>query len=396
LNFVAILLMALAQIAGLALLPVAAASGAAGDVLGWVAAAAATGIVESASAVEWMPAVAWRVSRPSVWVVVVYYVTGLVAFMAWRMPAALSAGRASFVRWTVSMAAGGAVVWIAAEPWTLWSARGDGHLRVTFLDVGQGDATLLRFPRGTTMLVDAGGSPSEAFDVGDRVVTPTLRHLGVRRLDTLVLSHGDGDHVAGAVTIARLFRPFDVWEGVPVPHSSLLRSVRRAADAAKARWTALQRADETSIDGVRVIVHHPARPDWERQEPRNDDSIVLELRWRDVSIVLPGDIGRDVEAEIGVQFDPTPLRVLKAAHHGSASSSSERWLSQLRPTAAVVSAGRHNTFGHPAPSVLARYASVGTAVYRTDRDGAISLDTDGTRLVVHTVSGRSAVHEARR
>lgn len=398
LNFVAIPLMAVAQIAGLALIPVATVWGAAGDVLGWVAAVAAGGIVESASAVEWMPAVAWRVSRPSLPAMAVYYVTLLVALAAWRVPAGLSPRMvpSMLMRCSASMAAAGAVLWIAAEPWTLWTARGDGRLHVTFLDVGQGDATLVRFPWGATMLVDAGGSPSEAFDVGDRVVAPTLRHLGIRRLDTLVLSHGDGDHVAGAVSIANAFRPFDVWEGVPVPRSPLLQSVRLAADAVGARWTSMQRADETSIDGVRVVVHHPTRPDWERQDPRNDDSIVLELRWRDVSIILPGDISRAVEAEIGPRFETAPLRVLKAAHHGSASSSSERWLSQLRPTAAVVSAGRYNTFGHPAPSVLARYALVGTAMYRTDRDGAISIDTDGARLVVHTVSGRSAVHEPRR
>lgn len=396
LNFAAIPLMAVAQIAGLALIPLAAVSTVAGDVVGWVAAVAAEGIVESASVVEWLPAVAWRVSRPSLLAMLIYYVTVLVALAAWRAPTTFFPGTLSLVRGTASMAAAGAMLWIAGEPWTLWSARGDGRLHVTFLDVGQGDATFVRFPWGTTMLVDAGGSPSEAFDVGDRVVTPALRHLGARRLDTLVLSHGDGDHVAGAVTIAHVFRPFDVWEGVPVPRAPLLRSVRRAADAAGARWTAVQRADETSIDGVRVIVHHPTRPDWERQEPRNDDSIVLELRWREVSIVLPGDIGRDVEAEIAEQFEPVPLRVLKAAHHGSASSSGERWLSQLRPAAAVVSAGRYNTFGHPAPSVLARYASAGTAMYRTDRDGAISIETDGTRLVVHTVTGRSAVHESRR
>lgn len=396
LNFVAIPLMAVAQVAGLALIPVATVWAAAGDVLGWVAAVAAGGIVESASAVEWMPAVAWRVSRPSLPAMAVYYVSLLMALAAWRVPAPLPPRTVSLMRWSGAMVAGGGVLWIAAEPWTLWTARGDGRLHLTFLDVGQGDATLVRFPWGATMLVDAGGSPAETFDVGDRVVTPTLRHLGIRRLDTLVLSHGDGDHVAGAVSIARALRPFDVWEGVPVPRSPLLQSVRLAADAAGARWTSMQRSDETSIDGVRVIVHHPTRPGWERQEPRNDDSIVLELRWRDVSIVLPGDISRVVEGEIGAQFETAPLRVLKAAHHGSASSSSERWLSQLRPTAAVVSAGRYNTFGHPAPSVLARYALVGTAMYRTDRDGAISVDTDGARLVVHTVSGRSAVHEPRR
>lgn len=132
----------------------------------------------------------------------------------------------------------------------------------------------------------------------------------------------------------------------------------------------------------------------ERQDARNDDSIVLELRWQDVSIVLPGDIGRAVEAEIGAAFEPAPLRVLKAAHHGSASSSSEAWLDRVRPTVAIVSAGRYNPFGHPAPTVLARYQDMGAAVYRTDRDGAITVDTDGSSVSVRTMTGRSAFYAA--
>src|SRR5207247_4330731 len=89
-----------------------------------------------------------------------------------------------------------AALWILAQPWTLLAARGDGLLHVTFLDVGQGDSILLRFPHGSTMLVDAGGlvgSPS--FDIGDRVVAPVLRERGIRHLDYVVLTHGDPDHI---------------------------------------------------------------------------------------------------------------------------------------------------------------------------------------------------------
>lgn len=395
LNFAAIPLMAVAQISGLALLAIAPMSWLAGDVVGWVAAMAAEALVASASAVEWVPAVAWRVSRPSAAALVAYYVALALALAAWRMPV-VPARLVRSVRWGTLIVACGAVMWIAAEPWTwtMWANRREGRLRVTFLDVGQGDATLVRFPRGAAMLIDAGGSPSEAFDIGDRVVTPALRYLGIRRLSTLALSHGDGDHVGGAASIAHTFRPFDIWEGIPVPRSPLLQAIRAVADANGTRWTTIRRGDETVIDGVRILAHHPPRPDWERQDARNDDSIVLELRWQDVSIVLPGDIGRAVEAEIGAALEPAPLRVLKAAHHGSASSSSEAWLHRVRPTIAIVSAGRYNPFGHPAPAVLARYQDIGAAVYRTDRDGAITVDTDGSSVSVHTMTGRSAFHAA--
>ncbi len=148
----------------------------------------------------------------------------------------------------------------------------------------------------------------------------------------------------------------------------------------------------TVVDGVSVIVRHPRPPDWERQDVRNDDSIVLELLWRDVSIVLTGDIGAEVERAIAPQFQPAPLRVIKVPHHGSLTSSSSAFVQALAPRVAVVSVGRSNHFGHPAPAVLQRYQEVQAEVFRTDRDGAVTVDTDGTSLDVHTFTGeRSTV-----
>ena len=189
--------------------------------------------------------------------------------------------------------AGAAAVWIAFEPWAIVAARGDGRLHVTFVDVGQGDAAFVRFPRGATMLVDAGGSSSTSYDVGERVVGPVLRDAGVRSTGTIVITHGDADHAGGAISMLRELRPFDVWEGVPVPRLPLRQRLREVADVVGSRWTNVQRNDSLLIDDVRVSVLHPEMPDWERQETRNDDSIVLELRWRNVSFVLAGDIGRD-------------------------------------------------------------------------------------------------------
>ena len=251
---------------------------------------------------------------------------------------------------------------------------------MTFVDVGQGDAAVIRFPRGGTMLVDAGGGGSIGYDVGDRVVGPVMRQAGIRRLDSLVLTHGDADHIGGAASIISDFAPREVWDGVPVPRLSALEVLRVAAANRRARWTTVQRNDRTIIDDVAVLVHHPERPDWERQKPRNDDSIVLELRWRDVSIVLAGDIGRETEHDILSRFDPAPIRVLKVPHHGSRSSSSEAFLRRLRPQVAIVSAGRGNMFGHPAPDVLARYQSVGIGLFRTDLEGAAIVETDGVTL----------------
>jgi len=203
------------------------------------------------------------------------------------------------------------------------------------------------------------------------------------------LTHGDPDHIGGATSLVREFRPRRVWEGIPVPPFPPLRALRQEASAAGAQWSNLKRGDRTWIDDVEVIVRHPDLADWERQRVRNDDSIVLDLRWRDVSVLLTGDIGRSVERELLTSIPPAPLRVVKVPHHGSLTSSSPDFVRALSPTVAVVSAGRANHFGHPVPEVLDRYRAAGAEVFRTDRDGAVTIDTDGDSIDVRTFTGRS-------
>jgi competence protein ComEC len=141
---------------------------------------------------------------------------------------------------------------------------------------------------------------------------------------------------------------------------------------------------------VEIDVRHPPPADWERQRVRNDDSIVLELRWRDVSVLLTGDIGRSVERSL-VLAPLRRLRIVKVAHHGSLTSSAADFVSALAPQIAVVSAGRANHFGHPAAEVLQRYRDAGAEIFRTDRDGAVMVDTDGHSVHVHTFTDRSVV-----
>jgi competence protein ComEC len=280
-------------------------------------------------------------------------------------------------------------VWILADPRTVVAARGDGALHATFIDVGQGDSVFIVFPHGSTMVVDAGGlSPSASFDIGDRVVAPVIRDGGFRRLDYVALTHGDPDHIGGAASILREFRPREIWEGIPVPRFEPLTALRGAAQAAGARWANVYAGDRIVIDGIEVVARHPTRADWERQKVRNDDSIVLELRWRDLSIVLTGDIGQAPEREIASTFPPARLRVVKIPHHGSLTSSSREFVGALRPAVAIASAGRSNHFGHPVPEVLDRYRAVGADVFRTDQDGAVMVDSDGSSLQVRTFTGR--------
>src|SRR4029077_20194269 len=136
------------------------------------------------------------------------------------------------------------------------ASRGDGRLHVTFLDVGQGDSAFLRFPRGATLLVDAGGvagPPGRSpFDIGDRVVAPPLRVAGVRRLDYLVLTHGDPDHIGGAGAILEEFRPRHVREGIPVPPFVPLQLLHAAADAHRLDWRTVTAGERLVLDDVTI------------------------------------------------------------------------------------------------------------------------------------------------
>ena len=166
--------------------------------------------------------------------------------------------------------------------------------------------------------------------------------------------------------------------------------LRAEARAARTPWRWLQRGDRLELGAIDIRVHHPPIPDWERQRVRNDDSVVLELRYGEVSVVLPGDISEEVERELAGLLPPARRRVLKAGHHGSATSTSEVWLDALRPELVVISCGRDNRYGHPAPAVLQRLKTRRIEVRRTDVEGQVIVETDG-RTLTTTVPRR---HEA--
>ena len=390
LNFLAIPLMGVAQIAGMAVVPLAMASRTGAAAAGWIAHVGAAGLVWSADLIRFAPVLTYRVAPPSWIAVALYYGAAATWWSVTRsaMPIARDVSRATAR--TAGVVAATAALWILVNPLAFVAARDDGRLHVTFLDVGQGDSAFVVFPSGSTMLVDAGGlSSSSSFDIGDRVVAPVVREAGFRRIDYLALTHGDPDHIGGAGSILREFRPREVWEGIPVPRFEPLTALRVAAQASGARWANVYRGDHLTVDGVDVIARHPAPADWERQRVRNDDSLVLELRWRDVSMLLTGDIGNAVERDVAMVTPPARLRAIKIPHHGSLTSSTPAFLAALHPAIAVASAGRSNHFGHPVSDVLERYRAIGAEIFRTDQDGAVMVETDGMSIDVRTFTGRT-------
>ena len=416
LNFAAIPLMSVTQLAGMAAAGLAPVNAAAAAGAGWIAHVAAAGIVESTRVLAWAPWLSWRLPAPGLGVIAVYYAGWLLCLSAHRgsasrPPGASQAGEifasrvlgrvSGWVRWGgASLVAGSAAAMLAAPVpgWTGWrtadacallpaTAGGMKPLRVDFLDVDQADATLVRFPDGRSLLVDAAGQVRGQADVGGRVVVPAVWALGVRRLEYLAITHGHPDHIGGAGAVLRDLRPREVWEGIPVPSSEPLAALRAGAGAVGAAWRTLGAGDVRAIGGVQVGVLHPPAPDWERPRVRNDDSLVLELRYGEVSIVLPGDVEAAVEPTIAAAAAPAALRVVKAPHHGSRTSSSAAFVEALSPVLVVVSAGRDHAFGHPHPEVVTRYEAAGAAVLATGDRGAVAVCTDGRGLAASTRDG---------
>ena len=344
---------------------------------GWIAHGAAQALVGSAHLVTLAPWSTARVPPPSTIVIATYYVSLAVVLFA-KARTARAIGGVVLVGMIL-------VVTGSVDPSRVYSRDSSQALRMTMFDVGQGESILVETPRGRRVLVDAGGAPfGGGVDIGARVLAPALWSKGVRALNTLLITHGDPDHLGGALDVLADFVPQRVWMGVEVPNHRPTMDIRDAA-ARTGIPVEFKREGEADTDGeLRVRVLHPPAPDWERRRVRNDDSIVLEIVYRDVAVLLTGDISAEVEREIVPLLTHAKTRILKVAHHGSRTSSSTELLSAWRPQFALISAGRGNTFGHPAPEVLQRLEEVDAQVYRTDRDGQITLETDGFLVRVRT------------
>jgi competence protein ComEC len=381
LNFAAIPLMSIIQVAGLAAVafaPVPILAPAAG----WIAHTGTVALLRSASLVDVAPWLVLDVPSPAAWTIAFWYA-------GW---AAILGSRRRALRWCAGLSI---MVAVCAVAIGLPAARSDrvaapsaGWTRFVVLDVGQGDATLVMPAGALPFLVDAGGAPGSSFDVGRRVALPAVWAFGARRLSALVLTHGDPDHVGGAPALLRALAPSEVWDGVPVPRHEPMQRLRAAADRAGIPWVTRRAGETLAIGRVTLRVLNPPPPDWERPRVRNDDSVVLEARVGDFAMLLPGDITQAVEADVLARFDPAPLVIVRAPHHGSAGSSSPRFVMALHPTAVVFSAGRRNPFGHPAPVVVDRYRAAGARVFSTADDGCVVIDTDGQSVVVWTALGR--------
>jgi len=252
--------------------------------------------------------------------------------------------------------------------------------------VGQGDGIVIRTPLGHTFLVDTGGrlergntTESAAEAAGARIVPPFLHREGIRSIDAIMITHPHGDHVGASAPLMRDFPTGEFADsgqryGGFAYNDALAVAHEKRVPVVYPRAGTVWRTD----DGLTLTFLGPSLPLLaDTNNDVNNNSLVFLLQYRQFRMLFTGDAGAEAERRFLTEGIDLKADVLKVGHHGSAYSSTPEFIAAVRPQYAIISVGRHNTFGHPAPSTIATLQRFGARIYRTDREGAVSIVTDG-------------------
>lgn len=264
------------------------------------------------------------------------------------------------------------------------------RLRVTFLDVGQGDSAVIEAPSGRVVLIDGGGAPGSdsqtGTDPGSRIVVPFLRSRGISTVDLLVATHPDDDHVQGLLAVTeRLVVRAALDSGLPAPSESpmgRLRALWKARGVTVHRARRGQRFDLGENTVLEIL--HP-EPPWltGTRSDDNNNAILMRLVHKKVRVLFAADAEREAEQNLLEARQELAAQVLKVGHHGGRTSTGERFLRAVGPQAAILSCGRENRFGHPHKETLQRLLARNVTIFRTDQQGALALESDGELFSVH-------------
>jgi len=335
--------------------------------------------------------------------VLYFFVLCLLVFALARwQPLRLRGPRTTLARRSVGLAIAGFLLTaliILMHPFS--GDRPDGKLHVDFLDVGQGDSALLTMPDGTTLLIDGGGRPNidwqktgefddgEVFErdtrsIGERVVSEYLWARGLDRVDYILATHADADHIDGLNDIVRNFR---VRSAIVARNPYDDPGYRRFAETTRQVRVPVERigaGDTLRFGGVTAEVLWPLPSRDQRAPSRNNDSVVLRFNFGENCILFTGDVEK--EAELAMLSEGLDLRsdIVKVAHHGSKTSSVDQFVAATRPGIAIISVGRSSIFGHPNKDVVERWRAGGAQVLTTGEKGTISVATDGHCLRLQT------------
>ena len=325
-----------------------------------------------------MPGAEWYVASPAIPAMLVFGLT-LGGVYVWKN------------RWILRWSGIGILVGLLC--WWGWSPRSGwepGEVRVTFLDVGQGDATLIELPDGRTVLID-GGPAYPRLDMGRAVIGPILWNKGIRRLDHVIATHPQWDHVGGLPWILRTFSVGNYWSNGVIREEAFFQRLQSVIEQRGIPISIAEEGQELLHSGPcsLKVLNPPATasasqmnaPDRLGGTWLNNRSVISRLTCGVHAFLFMADAEHEALERMAQRADGIAAEIVKIPHHGAKSSLTSRWVDQLNATAFVVSVGAHNRYGHPAAEVMEAYRQKHRPIFQTDRDGAVWFV--GTSLSPH-------------
>jgi len=256
----------------------------------------------------------------------------------------------------------------------------DRKLELVFFDVGQGDAILVHTPENKNILVDTG--PNERFLPAQAAIIPYLRNHGISRLDAIVLTHPDSDHIGGAKEILENIKVNNLFENGVSSKSKTYRKLKKYILQRHIKDTIL--SDGESLNFDKEVKIQVIRPFKEHKNSHNEDCIVLYISYNKFSTLLTGDCEEEALYEME-KYIKNPITILKVGHHGSSHSINDAYLSYLRPQLAVISVGKKGyKYGHPNSKILEELKEFNVKTFRTDKDHAVTVTSDGENYSFET------------
>ncbi len=317
-----------------------------------------------------------------------FNVTGVDVFATVCILSIISFVKSNYYRWFACLSV--SVLLIIFHIWP--TVANDGKLRMTFLSVGQGDSALIKLSDGRLMLIDGGGYQYDnGRDFGVRYMLPALHKIGVKKIDFMVLTHPDSDHLGGLPAVAENFSVEEFWQSTDGDNSRNYNRLILALNRQGTKIRKLRQGDKPLITKELEISVLSPHLSTKQKTDDNDSSLVLLLRQGRFSALMTGDAGFEVEEEL-IRNGIGETTVLKVGHHGSKTASSERFIKKIKPRIAVISVGKSNSFGFPASEVLDRFRKEGSLLYRTDQDGTVEITIDGNNIFASTQASKESIY----
>lgn len=254
------------------------------------------------------------------------------------------------------------------------------YLEINFVDVGQGDCTYIETRSGKNILIDGGGSENSDYDVGENILLPYILDRQKMKIDLMIISHMHEDHIEGLITIIETIKVERIIIG-QCNNNDLHKKLLDVSSKKGIKTETVFAGETIYIDDIKIDVLYPSK-NTKIDENENNNSLILKLIYENVSVLFTGDIEKESEEKISRNINAD---ILKVAHHGSKTSSSEKFINRVNPQICLIGVGRNNKFGHPNFEVIERLKNNDSIIYRTDESGEINIKIKEDKIYINTL-----------